>query len=309
MNTAIDIVLHAGRSAVDVALYTLMPIMILMMILMRGLEATGILDRIVALLSPVVRPFGLTGLGVLAMIQVSFVSFVAPITTLALMEDRGASDRRLAAAFAAILAMAPANALFPLIAFGLKPGIPLGLSALGGLAAASATYWIFGRRLSRETMDISAFEREAVQRSSVLSIINVSGREAIQIVINIIPMLFLSLFVVFTLQGLGAVDALAALLKPLLSRLGVDPMLILPAVTKYLAGSTALVGIVHETTKAAPIAPASIQASSGFLLHPLDLPGVAIFLSSSKRLGRVCLPAIAGGCIGIACRVGLTIFV
>ena len=70
------------------------------------------LDRIVVLLSPLARPFGLSGLGVLAMIQVSFVSFVAPITTLALMEDRGASDRRLAAAFAAVLAMAPANALF-----------------------------------------------------------------------------------------------------------------------------------------------------------------------------------------------------
>jgi hypothetical protein len=63
MNLAIDVLLHAGRSAVDVALYTLLPIMVLMMIVMRAPEASGALDKIVALLTPVVRPFGLTGLG------------------------------------------------------------------------------------------------------------------------------------------------------------------------------------------------------------------------------------------------------
>jgi hypothetical protein len=31
---------------------------------------------------------------VVAMLQISFVSFVAPITTLALMDDEGASDRK-----------------------------------------------------------------------------------------------------------------------------------------------------------------------------------------------------------------------
>jgi hypothetical protein len=105
--------------------------MVLMMIVMRALEASGALDKIVAILTPVVRPFGLTGLGVLAMIQVSFVSFVAPITTLALMEDRVLSAR---SGFAAVLAMAPANALFPLAIFGLHPAITLGLSAIGGLS-------------------------------------------------------------------------------------------------------------------------------------------------------------------------------
>jgi hypothetical protein len=59
----------------------------------------------------------LTGLGVLAIIQVSFVSFVAPITTLALMEDRVLSAR---SGFAAVLAMAPANAPFPRAIFGLQ---------------------------------------------------------------------------------------------------------------------------------------------------------------------------------------------
>jgi sorbitol-specific phosphotransferase system component IIBC len=38
VESAINIVLHAGRSAVDVALYTLLPIMVVMMIVMRLLE-------------------------------------------------------------------------------------------------------------------------------------------------------------------------------------------------------------------------------------------------------------------------------
>jgi sorbitol-specific phosphotransferase system component IIBC len=36
MNLAIVVLLHAGRNAVDAALYTLLPIMVLMMIVMRA---------------------------------------------------------------------------------------------------------------------------------------------------------------------------------------------------------------------------------------------------------------------------------
>jgi spore maturation protein SpmB len=302
METVIDVVLHAGRSAVDVALYTLLPIMVVMMILMRVLEASGIIDKVVARLTPLVRPFGLTGLGVLAMIQISFISFVAPLPTLALMEDRGVSDRHLAAAFAAVLAMAPANAVFPLAAFGLRPGPVLALSALGGLCAAAATYWIFGLRLSASVQKITEFEMEALDRPSLLKIINVSGGEAIQIVINIIPLLLLSLVVVFGLQQSGAIAALAALLTPVLRRLDIDQALLLPTITKYLAGSTALVGVVSEMSKQGQITPSAINNSAGFLLHPLDVPGVAILVSAGVRLGRTCLPAIGGACVGIALR-------
>ncbi|SDH88701.1 hypothetical protein SAMN05216338_1014130 [Bradyrhizobium sp. Rc2d] len=43
MEATIEIVLHAGRSAVDVALYTLLPIIVLMTIAMRFLEVSGVL--------------------------------------------------------------------------------------------------------------------------------------------------------------------------------------------------------------------------------------------------------------------------
>lgn len=307
METAISVVLHAGRSAVDVALYTLLPIMVVMMILMRLLEASGILDRIVAWLAPLAKPFGLTGLAVLAMVQISFISFVAPLPTLALMEDRGTSDRHLAAALAAVLSMAPANAVFPLAAYGLRPGIVLLWSALGGLVAAAATYWLFGRRLKATVQAATAIEVAARDCPSLLKIITISGGEAIQIVITIIPLLLLSLFVVFGLQRAGAVDALAALLVPTLGQLGIDQSLILPTITKYLAGSTALVGVVSEMAKHGQLSPATLTTGSGFLLHPLDVPGVAILISAGARVGRNCLPAIGGACVGIVLRTVATV--
>lgn len=165
MESLIEIVLHAGHGAVDVSLYTLLPIMVVMMILLRIVEVTGVLDWFIRILAPIARPFGLTGMGVLAMVQISFVSFVAPLPTLALMEDRGTSDRQLSATLAAVLAMAPANALFPLAVMGLKVGTTLALSALGGVMAASCTYWLFGRRLSNK-QTTSTYEAAIARRAN-----------------------------------------------------------------------------------------------------------------------------------------------
>lgn len=309
MQSVIDVVLQGGRGAVEVSLYTLLPITVVMMILLRILEVIGVLDRIMKWLAPVAAPFGLTGLGVVAMVQISVVSFVAPLPTLALMEDRGTSDRRLGAAFAAVLAMAPANAAFPLAAMGLAVGKALIISVIGGIAAASSVFWLFGRRLSNASRQVSSFEKQATTKPSFLKIVNVSGAEAIQIVINIIPMLLLSLIAVTGLQRMGVVTALESSLAPGLRWLSIQPGFVLPALTKYLAGSTALVGIAHELAGQGHLDPTVVSlAGAGFLLHPLDLPGVAILMSAGSRLAKTSLPAIAGGCVGIALRVMLGVF-
>ena len=64
------------------------------------------------------------------------------------MEQRGTSDRHLAATLAMVFAMAQANAAFPMLTMGLQFGPLLAFSLLGGLAAAAATYYVFGRHLS-----------------------------------------------------------------------------------------------------------------------------------------------------------------
>ena len=99
---------------------------------MRLLEAYGVLDWLVQRLSPLLRPFGLPGLGVFAALQINLVSFAAPVATLSLMEQRGASARHLAATLAMVMAMAQANAAFPLAARGLQLGPTLLGSLLGG---------------------------------------------------------------------------------------------------------------------------------------------------------------------------------
>ena len=53
-----DLILRSGRAAVEFALFILLPIMIVMLTMMRLLEAKGVLDRIVALVTPALRPLG-----------------------------------------------------------------------------------------------------------------------------------------------------------------------------------------------------------------------------------------------------------
>ena len=148
MDQLTRIILEAGRSGVELSLFVLLPIMVVMLSLMRLLEARGVLDWVVARLAPLLRPLGLTGLGVFAALQINLVSFAAPVATLTMMEGRGASDRHLAATLAMVMAMAQANVTFPMASMGLAFGPALVLSVLGGLAAAAVTYHGFGRGLS-----------------------------------------------------------------------------------------------------------------------------------------------------------------
>ena len=52
MDILIDIILKAGRSAVELSLFVLLPVMVVMLSLMRLLEARGALDWCVARLAP-----------------------------------------------------------------------------------------------------------------------------------------------------------------------------------------------------------------------------------------------------------------
>ncbi|MDS4041723.1 MAG: nucleoside recognition domain-containing protein [Candidatus Competibacter sp.] len=300
----IDILLPAGRAAIDLALFVLLPVMVVMLSLMRLLEAKGLLDWVVARLAPAVRPFGLTGLGLFAALQISFVSFAAPIATLTMMEQRGASDRHLAATLAMVFAMAQANASLPLAALGLRWGPTLLFSLVGGLAAAAVAYHGFGRRLSGEEhlTDDTLHHPTAEGTKGVLDTINRAGAEAFRITVGAIPLLVLSLVFVTGLRQAGAVDALTRGLTPLLGALGIDPALVLPTVVKYLAGGTAMLGTVDELLRQGSFTTALLNQSAGFLINPLDLPGVAILVSAGRRVAGVWKPAALGAGAGIAVR-------
>ena len=304
MDILIEVILKAGRSAVELALFVLLPVMVVMLSLMRLLEARGVIDWLIARLAPPLRPLGLTGLGVFAALQISFVSFAAPIATLTMMSSRGASDRHIAATLAMVMAMAQANVLFPMTALGLAFAPTLWLSLAGGLVAAGVTFHLVGRSLSdrEDTVDETLHHPVAEDAKGVLDVINRAGAESFKITIGAIPMLVLALVAVAALRATGAIDALTLLLSPLLGALSVDPALILPTLTKFVGGGTAMMGVFDDMLKSGEATTRSMNAAAGFLLHPLDIPGVAILISASKRVAAVWRPAAIGAAAGILAR-------
>lgn len=304
MELLTDIILRAGRSAVELALFVLLPVMVVMLSLMRMLEARGVLDRLVRVLAPPLRPAGLTGLGVFAALQINFVSFAAPVATLTMMETRGASERHLAATLAMVMAMAQANASFPMIAMGLDFGLTLGMSLLGGLIAAATTFHLFGRHLSahESPVDETLHHRSADDAKGVLDVINRAGAEAFKIAVGAIPMLVLALVAVMALRASGAIGWLTAWLAPALTAVAIDPALILPTLTKYVGGGTAMMGVMDEMLRDGSATTELLNRSAGFLIHPLDVAGVAVLISAGRRVAGVWKPAALGAIAGIAVR-------
>lgn len=299
-----DVVLRAGRAGVELAFFVLLPVMVVMLSLMRLLEARGALDWLVRRLAPLLRPAGLTGLGVFAALQINFVSFAAPVATLAMMAQRGSSPRHIAATLAMVMAMSQANVLIPMSTMGLAFGTTLLLSLIGGLAAAAATYHGFGCHLSDQegAVDETLHHPVAEDTKGVLDVINRAGAEALKITIGAIPMLVLALVAVAGLRASGAIDLLTGLLAPTMTLLGIDPALILPTLTKYLGGGTAMMGVMDDMLRAGTATVASLNASAGFLVHPLDIPGVAVLISAGKPVAAVWRVAALGGAVGIGVR-------
>jgi hypothetical protein len=112
MNLAIVVLLHAGRNAVDAALYTLLPIMVFMMIVMRAGSKRWRRWRI------------------------AYCRIVGSQRLCGSSRD-GAHERAISAG----------NLRTP-------PGNHTRVVSDGGLVAATATYWILGRRLSSKANQI-----------------------------------------------------------------------------------------------------------------------------------------------------------
>lgn len=299
----IEIIMSAGRVSVDVALYTLLPIMVVMLIIMKYLEEKGVLDAIVRLTSPALKPFGISGMGIFALIQLNFVSFAAPLAALAIMERRGTSDRHLAATLAMVFAMGQANVFYPLTPFGLHWGAAIGISLIGGLAASSFTYYLAGRKLSSATLrDEEGELAQDKPRAGLIAVINGAGADAIRLSLGSLPMLLLSLTVVGILKAAGVVEALTSLLTPLMSFFHISTIYVLLTLTKCLAGGTAYFGVASEMAQHGQLTAAQINASAGFLVQTLDLPGIGIFLGIASRFVRLFRFALAGAIVGILLR-------
>lgn len=92
------------------------------------------------------------------------------------------------------------------------------------------------------------------------------------------------------------------LIAPLLQAIGIDPILILPSLTKCLAGGTAMMGVMDDMRRAGQVSVELLNASAGFLISPFDLPGVAVLISAGRRVAVAWKPAAFGARVGIALR-------
>jgi sorbitol-specific phosphotransferase system component IIBC len=75
MQETIKMMLASGRTGVELSLYTILPMMVIMMALMHVLDKKGVLRLVAKGFAPV--------LGVFALLQILFISFAAPVAILA----------------------------------------------------------------------------------------------------------------------------------------------------------------------------------------------------------------------------------
>jgi len=304
MEELVKIILQSGKSGLDLALYVLLPVLVIMMALMKVAEARGLLALVARLLQPLLRLFGIPGAGAFAILQLLFVSFAAPLATLSIMERDNTSRRRIAATLAMIFTMSQANAVFPMAAAGLNLGVIILTSLAGGLTAAALTYYFFARSTGEElpTDEYPLPAEEKQRKTPLISLMISGGQEAVQVILAAIPMLILAIFLVNILKSTGAIALLEKSLAPLFAMIGFPAVAVLPLATKYLAGGTAMMGVTLNLLKEGSITILEMNRMAGFIINPCDLVGVAVLISAGNRCASVARPAIAGAAAGILLR-------
>lgn len=304
MEQLVEVILASGRTAIDMALYILMPIMVVMLALMKLMDAKGILAFFARLLSPVVKVFGIPGLGVFALIKMLLVSFSAPVATLSLMNSNGIAKRRIAATLAMLLCMSQANVVFPMMAVGLNMPVAIATSLIGGLFAASLTYYLLMPR-DQESEQEALVEPEIPaksERKTAMQILADGGQEGMRITLAMLPMLMLALCLVNGLKATGVIDLMSELLAPLMALLGLPEAAVLPLVTKYIAGGTAFMGVTLDLMDQGLITANELNRMVGFATNPLDIVGVAVLVAAGSRVGEVARVAVIGGLAGMFLR-------
>jgi len=302
MENIINIILVSGKTGVNIALYILLPVMVVMMALMSIMEAKGVLAWTAKFLSKPLKIFGIPGLGVFAALQIMLVSFAAPLATLNIMEKDESIKRKTAATLAMVFTMSQANVLFPMAAVGLNLPVIFATSVIGGLVAACSTYYIFARLENCSGCEQEAMMKSELKDMSLYNIIMKGGSDAVQVVIKSIPLLVLAIFFVNILKEVGGIALLEKLLTPVLAVFGVKGTAVLPIATKFLAGGTAMMGVTMDLIQQGIMTAKEFNRIAGFILNPFDLVGVAVLASAGPRVASIAKPAIYGAILGIAVR-------
>ncbi len=304
MQEFLKILFASGQKGFELAFFILMPIMVFMMAVMRVLDQTGVLRRVAILAAPLLLMFGIPGLGVFAIVQILFVSFAAPVSTFRIMDqDTAISDRKIAAGFSAILCMSQANATFPLSAFGLNLLVTMATSIVGGLVSALLTYRFFARHLP-DGVELPAADEihPSGNKQNLIQMILIGGEEGFQLVLKAVPELVLAVLLVNVLKSAGAIQLMETLCGPAFALIGVSPASVLPIITKYIAGGTAMMGTTLPMLQDQSMTALDLNRIAGFTINTLDPVGLAVLVSAGRRFGAFAMPAVKGALFGILVR-------
>ncbi len=328
MEKVIQMMLESGKVGVNLSLYTILPIMVIMMAIMNVLDKKNILSWIAKGVAPLMLLFGLPGLGVFAILQILFISFAAPVATLKIIDqDETISDASLAATLAAILVMAQANAVFPLTSVGLNLPVGIATSLIGGLIASIIAFKFSKRKEAKQSKtnedgpneyksddirsirtvsDDSEKKLNAIEathkKKSIIALLFEGGESGLAIVLKSIPPLIIAVFLVNVLKTVGVIGILETVLSPVLTAIGIPSVAVLPIVTKFIAGGTAMMAIILDLMKQGLMTAEELNRVAGFTLNPLDPVGLAVLVATGPRVAKVAKPAILAAVVGIIIR-------
>ena len=309
MLTVLNILWQSLRSALELALFILLPIMVVMLAVTKVLQVKGALDFVARALSPALRVFGISGLAAIAALQQLFVSFAAPPTTLALMAQKRLPAREIAATLAMVMTMSQANATFPLTALGLNLGVVWLTSILGGLAAAALTYHVLFKAPDDEA---SAPRAEPAPRESGQSALRTAlagAREGVHLVVKSLPVILIAVLGVNILTAIGALSFLESVLTPAMNRVGLSGVAVVPVITKYLAGGTAMMGATVDLMREGSLDAVALNRIAGATINPLDAVGLAVLAPAVAEASHVLRPAVLGAIAGILFRAILHLII
>jgi spore maturation protein SpmB len=304
MQEFINIMLDSGKKTMEIAFQILLPIMVIMMALMRLLEKKGLIRMVALLLSPVLFLFGLPGVGAFAILQVLLIGFAGPLSTFSLMEkDLHMEKRRIGATVAMILTMSQANAVFPLAVVGLNLPVVWISSILGGLLSASLTYFIFLKNIEpHDHLQTLPPPAKDSKKESLFQIITQGAEEGLQMVFKAIPLFLISIFLVNLLKYFGFIQLLNNIFTPALSFIGIKGDAILPVLTKFISGGTAMMAVTVDMIKQGLMTSQELNIIAGFMIHPLDLVGFALYSSVGIRTASIMKAAFKGALLGVLLR-------
>ena len=298
LETFIGLILESGKSAVNLAIYILLPVMVVMMALMHTLEEKGVLTRVALFFAPILDVFGIPGIGVFAILQILLVSFGAPVATFHIMaKDETFSDRQIAATFAATIVMSQANAVFPLGAVGLNLPVVYVSSIIGGITAALITRFFY-----KKSNDYKPSPVSKKSQKMILSLLFEGGEMGLHVVYKSLPALVLAILLVNVLKKLSVLKIIERITEPVFSFIGVNSVAVIPVITKFLAGGTAMMAVTIDLIEKGLMTSKDLNMLAGFMINPIDPVGIMVFLSVGLRFQQVLKPVLIASLVGIFIR-------